>query len=95
MSTNFIAETNLKNHSFQYCNAEQVQCSAVHLGMQIPIFLKYFIPIYLNLKHIQSITTVKQIFQFCLHAIYLLALVFKRASLCNWKHLDLRILYKF
>ena len=82
MSTNFKAETNLKNYSSQYCNAEQVQRSAVYLGMRIPIFLKYFIPIYLDLKHIQSITTVKQVFQFCLYAIFL-ALVIKRASLCN------------
>ena len=79
MSTNFKAETNLKNYSSQYCNAEQVQCSAVYLGMQIPIFLKYFIPIYLNLEHIQSITTVRQTFQFCLYAIFLV-LVFKRAT---------------
>ena len=48
--------------------------------MKIPIFLKYFIPVFLNLKHIQSITTVKQILPFSLHAIYLLTLVFTRAS---------------
>ena len=42
----------------------------------------------MNLKNIKSINTVKQIFQFCLHAMYLLALVFK----CNWEHLDLQIL---
>ena len=53
----------------------------------------YFISIFLNLKHIQNITIVKQIFQLCLHAIYLLPLVFKRASLCNSQHLDLHILY--
>ena len=46
-------------------------------------------------KHIQSITSVKQIFQFCLHAIFLLAVVFKRASLCNREHLDLQIFYRF
>ena len=94
MSTNFNAETNLKNYSSQYCNAEQDQFSAVYLGMEVPIFLKYFIPIYLNLKHIQSITTVKQIFQFCLYAIFLV-LVFKRASLCNWQHLDFQFFYRF
>ena len=78
MSTNFKAKTNLENYSFQYCNAGQVQCSAVCLGMQIPIFLIYFIPVYLNLKHIQSITTAKEVFQFRLYAIFL-ALVLKRA----------------
>ena len=56
--------------------------------MQIPIFI-------LSLKNIQNITNAKQIFQFCLDAIYLLALVFERATLCNWKLLDLQILYKF
>ena len=40
----------------------------------------YIISTFLNLKHIQNITTVKQIFQICHHDIYLLALVFKRAS---------------
>ena len=38
---------------------------------------------FLNLKHIQNITIVKQIFQICFHDIYLLVLVFKRSSLCN------------
>ena len=75
MSTNFKAEKNLKNYGSQYRNAEQIQCSALYLGMQIPI--------YLNLKHIQCVTTVKQIFQFCLYAIFL-GLVFKRVSLCNY-----------
>ena len=51
--------------------------------MQIPTFLGYFISTFLNLKHIQNITTVKQIYQIFLQDIYLLALVFKRASLCN------------
>ena len=46
-------------------------------GMQIPIFLRYIISIFLNLKHIQSITTVTQLFQFCLLYIYLLALMLK------------------
>ena len=59
--------------------------------MQIPIFLRYFISTFLNLKHIQNITTVKQIYQICLHDIYLLALVFKRESLCNWQHLDIQV----
>ena len=45
--------------------------------------LKYFIPIFMNLKHIQIINTVKEISQFSLHAIALLALLLKRASLCN------------
>ena len=36
-------------------------------GMKIPIFLWYFISTFLNLKHIQNITTVKQGFQFFLH----------------------------
>ena len=36
-----------------------------------------------NISESQSITTVKQIFQFSIHAVYLRALVFKRASLCN------------
>ena len=58
----------------------------------MPIFPKYFIPIFMNLKHVQSTNTVKQIFQLRLHFIYLLALLFKRASLCNWQHLDLEIL---
>ena len=49
--------------------------------MQTAIFLRYFISIFVNLKHIQNITTAKQIFQFCLHATYLPALVLKRASL--------------
>ena len=40
----------------------------------------YFISIFLNLKHIQNNTIDKQIFQFCLEAIYL---VLKRANLCN------------
>ena len=51
MSTNFKVETNLKNYSSLYCNTDYAQCLAVYLGMQIPIFLKQFIPIYLNLKH--------------------------------------------
>ena len=50
---------------------------------------------YYNISESQSITTVKQIFQFCHHAVYLLALVVKRANLCNWEHLDLQILYRF
>ena len=59
--------------------------------MQIPVFLGYFILAFLNPKHIQNITYVKQIYQICLHDIYLLALVFKPASLCNWQHLDLQV----
>ena len=35
--------------------------------MQMPIFLRYFISTFLNLKHSQNITTVKQIYQICLH----------------------------
>ena len=50
---------------------------------------------YSNISESQSITTVKQIFQFDLHAVYLLALLFKRANLYNWEHLDLQILYRF
>ena len=37
----------------------------------------------MNLKHIQIINTVKQISQFCLDAIALLALLLKGANLCN------------
>ena len=59
--------------------------------MQIPIFLWYFISTLLNLKHIKNITTFKQINQICLHDIYLLALVFKRANLRNWQNLDLQV----
>ena len=90
--TYFKAESNLKKLQ---CSAEQVQCSAAYFGIQIPIFLKYFIPIFSNLKYIQGINTVKQIFQLSLHAIYPLALFFKRASLCNWQHVDLPILVQF
>ena len=43
--------------------------------MQIPIFLKYFISAFVNLNDIQSITTVKKIYQICFHDIYLLGLV--------------------
>ena len=50
---------------------------------------------YSNISESRSITTVIQIFQFCLHAVFLLALVFKRASVCNWQHLHLQILYIF
>ena len=57
----------------------------MYFGIQLPIFLRYFISTFLNLKHIQIITTVKQIFQICLHDIYLLALVFQRASVRNWQ----------
>ena len=39
-----------------------------------------------NISESQSITSVQQIFQFYFHAVYFLALVFKRASLCNWQH---------
>ena len=35
--------------------------------MQMPIFLRYFISTFLNLKHSQNITTVKQIYQIYLH----------------------------
>ena len=35
---------------------------------------------YSNISESQSINTVKQIFQFCLHTAYLLALVFKRVQ---------------
>ena len=86
MSTNFKAKTNLNNYSSQYRNAEQVQCSALYLGMQIPI--------YLNLKHIQRITTVKQIFQFCLYAIFL-GLEFKCVSLCNYNIQTFRFFIDF
>ena len=48
--------------------------------MKMLIFLKHFVSTFLNLKHIQSITTVSQIFQFCFGAIYLLPLVLKRES---------------
>ena len=51
--------------------------------MEIPIFLRYFISTLLNLKHIQNITTFKQIFQICLRDIYLLALIFKRANVID------------
>ena len=37
----------------------------------------------------------KPIFQFWLHSIYLLQLVFKRTSLFNWQHLDLQNFYRF
>ena len=40
----------------------------------------YIISTFLDLKHVQNITTVKQIFQICPNDIYLLVLVFKRAS---------------
>ena len=63
----------------------------MYFGMQIPIFLRYFILTFLNLKHIQNITTVMQIYQIYLQDIYLLALVFKRAGLCNWLHLDIQV----
>ena len=43
------------------------------------------------ISDIQNITRVKQIWQICLHDIYLLALVFKRESLCNWQHLDIQV----
>ena len=58
----------------------------------LPIFVmitpsnrRYFTrqPFYFNISEFQSIPTVKQIFQFCLHAVYLLVLVFKHASLYN------------
>ena len=32
-----------------------------------------------------------QIYQIYLQDIYLLALVFKRAGLCNWLHLDIQV----
>ena len=48
---------------------------------------------YFNVSESQSINTVKKIFYF--HVVYPLALVFKRARLCNWQHLDLQILYRF
>ena len=66
----------------------------MYFGIQLPIFLRYFISTFLNLKHIQNITTVKQIFQICLHDIYLLALVFQRASVRNWPHLYLQVVVK-
>ena len=49
---------------------------------------------YSIISEFQCVTTVKQIlsFQFCLHTVYLPALVFKRESLCSWQHLDLQIL---
>ena len=49
--------------------------------MQTAIFLRYLISRFLNLKYIEHITTAKQVFQFCLHATYLPALVLKHASL--------------
>ena len=49
----------------------------------------YIISTFLDLKHIQNITTVKQIFQICPNDMYLLVLVFKRAS--NWQHIDLQV----
>lgn len=47
----------------------------------------YFISIFLKLEHIENFTNVKKISQFwlhviCLHAIFLLAPVFKCANLC-------------
>ena len=61
--------------------------------MKIRILLKYFILTFLNLKLIQRITTVKQILQFSLHALYLLALVFTRSSyVIDNVLLDLQIL---
>ena len=50
---------------------------------------------YFNISESLSINTVKQIFHFYFHVLYLLGLLFKRASLCNWQHLDLQILYRF
>ena len=50
---------------------------------------------YSNISESQRIATAKQIFQLYLHAVYLLALVLKRANICNWEHLDLQILYNF
>ena len=50
---------------------------------------------YFNISESLSINTVKQIFHFYFHVVYLLGLVFKRASLCNWQQLDLQILYRF
>ena len=35
---------------FQYCSAEYVQYQVVHFRMQIPIFLKDFISMFLYLK---------------------------------------------
>ena len=52
--------------------------------MEKPIFLRYFISTFVVLKHIQNITTVKQIFQIRLHDIYFLALVFKSTRLYTW-----------
>ena len=50
---------------------------------------------YFNISESQIITTAKQLFQFGLHAVYLLALVFNRASVYYWQHLDLQLLYRF
>ena len=36
--------------------------------METPIFTYLYFTLFLNLKHIQSISTDKQVFQFCLHA---------------------------
>ena len=47
---------------------------------------------FLNFEHIENISIAKKIFQFCLHAICLLALVLKQVGLCNL-HLGLKILY--
>ena len=53
-------------NSFFY---EHLWVAASDFKMKILIFL---VLIFLNLKHTQSTTTVKQIFQFCLDATYLL-----------------------
>ena len=50
---------------------------------------------YFDISKSQIITTVKQLFEFGLHVVYLLALVFNRASVCYWQHLDLQLLYRF
>ena len=51
LKSNFRAETNLKKYRSQYCSAEQVKCKAVYFRMRTAIFLKYFILLFLNLKH--------------------------------------------
>ena len=86
MQTNFEGEANLKIISFPILQrrvgpvlSSVFQNANTHLS-------KIF---YCNISKCQSITTTTQIFHFCLHALYLLALLFKRA---RRQHLDLQIL---
>ena len=86
-----MAETNLKNILPNIAVQSSPFLSSVFLNANTHLS-KIF---HFNISESQSITTVKQIFHFCLHAVYLVALLFKRASLSNWQHLDLQILYRF